>query len=473
MISSRFLYLGLVSLLWLSGLAGPLAAQQEPPNLVFIYTDDQARWGMGAYGNAEVKTPNLDRLAAEGALFLNAFTMTPVCSPSRASLFTGKVPTELGIEDWIDPKHEPEVGLAPEFITWPKLLQKAGYKTALIGKWHLGTAARYHPTRNGFDHFVGFLGGGIDPKNPTLEVEGKPRTFEGYASGVLASEAIRFLEQNRHEKFLLCLHFRAPHAPYTPVPEEDERLYEKLDPAVPAVAGLPAEKVKKLVREYYSSISSMDRSAGRLLRALEDLKLAEKTAVLFTSDNGYMIGQHGLHHKGNAAWLVEGKSGHWPNCFEESIRVPMALRWPGIVKPGTRVDRVVSNLDFFLTILAMAGVAPPEGYICRGRNFLPLVRSGAAVSADSWNDALFGQYDMHHYTRARMRMLRTPGWKLVRHFEPGGENELYDLVKDPGEVHNRASEKEALPILRRLQSDLSRTMASVRDPLERMERSQD
>ncbi|MBI4586214.1 MAG: sulfatase-like hydrolase/transferase [Planctomycetes bacterium] len=453
-------------------MAGPgPAAAREPPDIIFIYTDDQARWGMGAYGNAEVKTPNLDRLAAAGALFLNAFTITPVCSPSRASLFTGKVPTELGIEDWIDPKKEPEVGLAPEAITWPKLLQKAGYKTALIGKWHLGTAARYHPTLNGFDHFVGFLAGGIDPKNPTLEVEGKPRTFEGYASEVLAEQAIRFLEKNRHEKFLLCLHFRAPHAPYTPVAEEDERLYEKLDPAVPEVPGLPAVKVKKLKREYYSSISSMDRSVGRLLQALDDLKLSEKTAVFFTSDNGTMIGQHGLHHKGNAAWLVEGKTGHRPNCFEESIRVPMALRWPGVIRPGTRVEKVVSNLDYFPTILAMAGVAPPEGYACRGRDFLPLARNGAAAAA-SWDDTLFGQYDMHHYTRARMRLLRTPAWKLVWHFEPGAENELYDLVKDPGEVHNLASQKEALPVLGRLRSELSKAMASVQDPLERKEKQE-
>jgi uncharacterized sulfatase len=428
---------------------------------------------VGAYGNAEVQTPNLDRLAAEGALFLNAFTVTPVCSPSRASLFTGKVPTELGIEDWIDPKKEPEVGLAPEFITWPKLLQKAGYKTALIGKWHLGTAARFHPTRNGFDRFVGFLGGGINPKNPTLEVEGKPRMFEGYASEVLAGEACRFVEEHRREKFLLCLHFRAPHAPYTPVSEEDARLYEKSDPSVPEVAGLPAEKVKKLKREYYSSISSMDRSAGRLLRLLDDLQLSGKTVVLFTSDNGYMIGQHGLHHKGNAAWMVEGKTGYRPNFFEESIRVPMAMRWPGIIQPGTRVEAAVSNLDYFLTILALAGAAPPEGYACRGRNFLPLVRGEGKEFSGAWDGPLFGQYDMHHYTRARMRLLRTPAWKLVRRFEPGAENELYDLVKDPGEVHNLASEKEALPVLRQLQSELSKAMAAVRDPLARMEKSSD
>src|SRR3954470_24266784 len=136
------------------------------PNVVFLYTDDQARWAMGAYGNREIRTPNLDRLAREGALFRNALTATPVCSPSRASMFTGRYPTQLGIDDWIDPRTEPDLGLAPSAILWPELLKAHGYATALLGKWHLGTRPEFHPTRQVYDAFYGFLAGCNRPIDP-------------------------------------------------------------------------------------------------------------------------------------------------------------------------------------------------------------------------------------------------------------------------------------------------------------------
>ena len=305
-------------------------ARARPPNIVFIYTDDQARWGMGAYGNPEVRTPNLDRLAAEGALFLSAFTLTPVCSPSRATMFTGRYPTECGIEDWINPGKEPDVGLSPDIATWPKLLKAAGYRTGLVGKWHLGTQPRFHPLRNGYDSFAGFLAGGIAPMDPTIEVEGKMTKVQGAASNVLTDKAIEFLRSCGKGPFLLSLHFRAPHAPYAPVPEEDSRHHESLDPAIPKVEGLPVDRVKKLTREYYGTISCVDRNVGRLLGVIDELGLRESTLVVFTSDHGYMIGHHGLHHKGNAAWILEGKNGHRPNFFDDAIRVPLAIRWPGI-----------------------------------------------------------------------------------------------------------------------------------------------
>ncbi len=451
--------------------SGSIAVSAElpsRPNIVLIYTDDQGQWGMGAYGNAEVRTPSMDRLAREGALFLNAFTLTPVCSPSRATLFAGRYPTELGIDDWIDPAKEPEVGLDPAIVTWPKVLQAAGYRTALVGKWHLGTAPRFHPTKNGFHRFFGLLGGGTPPMKPTFEVDGKMKTFEGAASDILASEAIRFVTEERQRPFLLCLHFRAPHSPYAPVPESDSKPYAALDPKVPAGSGLPIEpglpieKVKRLTREYYGSITCADRNIGRLLDALDGLGLAAKTLVLFTSDNGYMIGHHGLHHKGNGAWMVEGKTGNRPNMFEESIRVPMVARWPGVVKPGTRIERVVSNLDFFPTVLGAAGVPIPAGAAVRGRSFLPYLRGESVRGGEE--DVLFGQYDMHHYMPARMRMLRTGGWKLIRHFEPGGEDELYDLGTDPGETLNLRASQGAREILERLMARLDGEMSRVGDP---------
>ncbi|MFI5459782.1 MAG: sulfatase [Isosphaerales bacterium] len=411
----------------------------QRPNIVFLYTDDQAQWAMGAYGNRDIKTPHLDRLARRGAIFRNAFTVTPVCSPSRAALMTSRYPSELGIADWIDPQKEPDLGLAPAAITWPELLKGFGYATMLAGKWHLGTRDEFHPARQGFDAFFGFRDGSNQPINPKLEVDGRIRQLQGSLPDLLVDEGLKFVERHRDRPFLLSIHFRAPHTPYAPVPEQDSAPYRTLDPKIPDVPGLPRQRVKQLYREYYASISSVDRNVGRLLDRLEALGLTQQTVVIFTSDHGYMIGQHGLWHKGNAAWLVEGKKGFRPNMFDDAIRVPLLVCWPGVVAPGTTVDRVVSNLDIFPTILEIAGLGVPDNLTIRGRSVLPLFR-GQDVT--SWDNTLFGQYDMHHYQVARMRFIRTPEWKLVRHFEPGGQDELYNLAEDRGETRNLTGSAE-------------------------------
>ena len=219
-------------LLFLGVLARPgLAGQPHGrPNVVFLYTDDQARWGVGAYGNSEIKTPNLDRLAREGARFLNAFTATPVCSPSRAGMFTGRLGTQVGITDWINKSVEPELGLEPSEILWPELLKANGYSTALYGKWHLGDLPQFHPTRQGFDVFGGFLGGGNRPIDPTLEIDGEERKLKGSLPDLLVDQAIQFIEAKREGPFLVSVHFRAPHAPYAPVPEDDSEPYLRPGP---------------------------------------------------------------------------------------------------------------------------------------------------------------------------------------------------------------------------------------------------
>ncbi|MBX6313822.1 MAG: sulfatase-like hydrolase/transferase [Isosphaeraceae bacterium] len=442
---------------------GSLASGAEPParpNLVFLYTDDQARWAVGAYGNREVQTPSLDRLAREGALFRNAFTCTPVCSPSRAGMFTSRYPTQVRIDDWINPSVEPDLGLDPSAILWPELLKANGYASALLGKWHLGTQPQFHPTRQGYDHFFGFLGGGNTPMNPTLEVAGKPTRLIGSLPDLLVDEAIRFLESHRNGPFLLSVHFRAPHAPYAPVPEVDSAPFRDLDPTIPDVPGLPRQRVKQLTREYYASVHSVDRNVGRLLDRLDALGLTNNTIVIFTSDHGYMIGHHGLWHKGNASWLVEGKTGRRPNMFDDAIRVPLLVRWPGVVRPGSVVDPVVSNLDLFPSILEMVGLGVPENLRVEGRSFVPLLR-GESIT---WDDTLFGQYDMHHGAQANMRMIRTPEWKLIRHLEPGGSDELYDLAHDPGETRNLADSAEHRDRLSTLSARLGDWMASIRDP---------
>jgi uncharacterized sulfatase len=394
---------------------------------------------MGAYGNRDIKTHHLDRLAWHGAIFQNAFTVTPVCSPSRAALMTGRYPSELGIADWIDPRKEPDLGLPAAAITWPELLKGFGYVTMLAGKWHLGTRDEFHPTRQGFDMFFGFRDGSNQPIDPVLEVDGQIRQLAGSLPDLLVDEGLTFIDRHRNQPFLLSIHFRAPHAPYAPVPEQDSAPYRTLDPKIPDVPGLPTARVKQLYREYYASVGSVDRNVGRLLERLETAGLARRTVVIFTSDHGYMIGHHGLWHKGNAAWLVEGKSGIRPNMFDDAIRVPLLICWPGVIAPGTKINRVVSNLDLFPTILELAGLGLPKNLEIRGRSLVPLLRGQEPAS---WDDTLFGQYDMHHYQVARMRMIRTLEWKLVRHFEPASEDELYHLAKDPGETRNLARSAE-------------------------------
>ncbi len=404
------------------------------PNIVFLCTDDQAQWALGAYGNPDVKTPNLDSLARRGALFRGAFTVTPVCSPSRAALLTSRYPSELGIADWIDPRKEPDTGLLPSAITWPELLRGFGYATMLAGKWHLGTRDEFHPTRQGFDVFFGFREGSNQPIDPRLEVEGRLQELRGSLPDLLVDAGMRFVETNRGRPFLLSIHFRAPHTPYGPVPEQDSASYRALDPAIPQASGLPRDRVKQIYREYYGSISSVDRNIGRLLAKIGEMGLTSRTVVIFTSDHGYMIGHHGLWHKGNAVWLTEGKSGVRPNMFDDAVRVPLLICWPGVITPGTTIRRVVSNLDLFPTVLELAGLGVPANLTIRGRSLVPLLRG----QSPDWHDTLFGQYDMHHSAIARMRMIRTPEWKLIRHFEAGVQDELYNLAGDPGELHNLA-----------------------------------
>lgn len=455
--------LALLAATMLSPLA--LAADLKPkrPNILFIYTDDQARWTIGAYGNREVKTPNFDRLAREGVLFTNAFTVTPVCSPSRASMMTGRYPTHLGIDDWINPTTEPNLGLSPSELVWPEVLRGAGYDSLLVGKWHLGTLDKFHPTRQGYSRFFGFRGGGNTPMDPKLEVDGTVKPLKGPLPDLLVDEGVAFLESSRAAPFLLSVHFREPHIPYAPVPEVDSAAYRDLDPTIPDFQGLPVARVKEIRRRYYSSVHAVDRNIGRLLDALDRLDLTKETIVIAMSDHGYMIGQHGLWHKGNATWLAEGKKGRRPNMFDDAIRVPLIVRWPGTVTPGTAVDRVVSNLDLFPTVVEMAGIGMPPNLAIDGRSFVPFLKDPAA--SIPWDDTLIGQYDMHHGQVARMRSIRTPEWKLVRHFEPGVKDELYDLKNDPGETVDLIDDPAHRERLATLKAELHRRLTAIHDPI--------
>lgn len=435
---------------------------QNRPNVLFIYTDDQARWSIGAYGRTYTRTPNLDKLAREGAMFQNSFTTTPVCSPSRAGLMTGLYSTQVRISDWLNPATEPLAGLSPSFLIWPELLKANGYATSLAGKWHLGLEPEFHPSRSGFDQFYEFRGGGTVPQNPILEEDGEQSKKSGFAANLITDKTLEFVKKHQNETWLAAVHFREPHAPYVPADPVDIAAVADLKIELPNIPDLPKLRVEKLRRDYLAAIHGVDRNVGRLLQLLDELHLTEKTLVIFTSDHGYMIGDHGLIHKGNASWIVEGRKGLRPNMFDDSIRVPLIVRQPGRVPAGTKPDQVVSQLDLFPSVISWVGLGMPENLKIEGRD---ASLSFAGKSIPQWDETLFGQYDLKHSGTANMRMIRTRKWKLVRHLEAGSENELYDLANDPDEKQNLWGQPQFQEIQSELQIRLIEWMKQLKDPL--------
>jgi uncharacterized sulfatase len=226
------------------------------------------------------------------------------------------------------------------------------------------------------------------------------------------------------------------------------------------------------MREYLASIASIDRNLGRLLAKLDELGVADRTVVILTSDHGYNMGHHGLWSKGNALWaLQKTPAQQWPhipanrrpNMFDTSLKAPLVIRWPGVVRPGTTITRTVSNLDWFPTICDMAGAEVPAGTVLRGRSIVPLLR-GESVE---WNDDLYGEYNMLNGAQTGMRAYRTPQWKLMRDFKNPGRAELYNLVKDPGETVNLIDSEDAAvrQIISELDGKILEQMRRLGDPL--------
>ncbi len=433
---SQFLRI-LAALFVAAACANPALAQRperEKLNIISIVTDDQALWSMSCYGSAESLTPNLDRIATEGARFVNAFTATPVCSPSRATFLTGRYGTQLGITDFISQQDdESGVGLRAGTVTWPAVLQRYGYATALAGKWHLGRDPASRPEKFGFDRFYGFLGSGALPMTPVFDFPDGRRQLTGCTADLVTDEALAFIESKRTQPFALCLHFREPHTPYGPMPEVDTQALAALDPALPDAPGLDAAQIKQWRREYFTAVHAIDRNVGRVIDALKAQGLWDKTVILFTSDHGYNIGEHTVHGKGNAAWVAAGLQGPWrPNLWDTSLRVPLLVRWPGVGKPGAINEDVVSNVDTFASVLGMLGVEAPRDWKQEGVDFSPQLRG----QAQPLRDTFFAQYDLHNHGFARMRAARNAHWKLVRHFESPMLDEFYDLSADPGETRD-------------------------------------
>jgi uncharacterized sulfatase len=463
----------LTTLLLIVSSAVSTAAAAQRPNVLFLFTDDQAPWAIGVSGHPHVRTPHIDRLFREGAYLTAAFTTTPVCSPSRAGLIASRYGSEVGITDWINPRKEPQLGLDRKTVTWPGLLADAGYRTGLIGKWHLGTADRYHPTLFGYQHFMGFRSGGSKLQNPVLEVAGENKKLQGLLPDILVDDAVDFIRIKSDKPFLLSLHFRAPHAPWLPVADEDWTPFRDLDPKIPNpdYPKLDVVRVKRMTREYLASVASVDRNVGRLLKELDALGLSQNTVVIYSSDHGYNMGHNGIWHKGNGHWVLTQPPpatkniprGQRPNMYDHSLRVPTAVRWPGVVKPGRVLTETISNLDWFPTILAMAGVELPSGVTIRGRNFVPLLK-GRTIN---WDNDFYAEYSTHHQSQTHMRMYRTAKWKLIRDFLNPDRDELYNLEDDPAEAHNLVgSDNQQIKEIRaRLSQKILAKMQEINDPV--------
>jgi len=290
----------------------------------------------------------------------------------------------------------------------------------------------------------------------------------------LTDHAINFIRRSKDRPFLLSLHYRAPHAAWLPVSDADWLPYKDLDPEIPNpnYPKLDVARVKRMTREYMASVSSVDRNLGRVLQVIDELGLKDNTVVVFTSDHGYNLGHNGVWYKGNAQWkLTELPPQKWPgipplqrpNLYDQSLRVPTAIRWPKVIQPGSIIKQTVSNLDWYPTLLAMAGVELPRGVLIRGRNFLPLL-VGESIE---WDNDLYCEYSLKHGATSHMRAMRTPQWKLMIDFHNTGREELYDLVGDPQEHHNLTdlNDPQVQHIKEKLRQRILKKMSDINDPV--------
>ncbi|HEX6995922.1 MAG TPA: sulfatase-like hydrolase/transferase [Gammaproteobacteria bacterium] len=342
-------------------------AQPVRPNILFIMTDDAGYGDFGSYGAPDVRTPVLDQLARDGVRFTSFYSNGPTCSPTRAGFLSGRYQQRYNVEAPLPtaPRAQGR-GLTAEGHSLPQLLKTAGYRTALIGKWHLGYEADQSPGAHGFDYFFGFKAGFVDYYQHTnsdgeLDLWEQDRTVEeeGYLTDLITARAVRYIEERSSEPFFLSVQYNAPHWPYQP-------------PGKPSVAARNAahlqvwEEGAGTRADYVAMLEHVDQGIGQILNALENAGIAEDTLVIFTNDNG------GEWLSRNAP-LTNRKFSVW----EGGIRVPAIMRWPGVIPAGRVTDQVGITMDFTATILAVAGAKLPEGYTPDGIDLLPIVTGDA------------------------------------------------------------------------------------------------
>jgi arylsulfatase A-like enzyme len=475
---------------------GAQFAASNRPNIVFIMTDDHAAHAIGAYGSRVNATPNLDRLAREGALLTSVFATNAICTPSRAAILTGQY------------SHINGVTMFNRFdsarATVVRRLQQGGYFTGMIGKWHLGS----DPV--GFDRWEILPGQGVY-FNPVFYTATSEKTYTGrYVTDVITDLSLEFLRNRpRNKPFLLMMHHKAPHRPWEPadphashfaaqripepvtfwdsyatrtdaVHENQQRVAADMtnrDLKLTPPPGLRPEELRRwqttkpdsvtivrdsqsvtligeeLVRwkyqrymqDYLATVQSVDDSVGRVLAYLDTSGLARNTIVIYTSDQGFFLGDHGLFDK--------------RFMYEESIRMPFLVRWPAAVKAGTKSDAIALNVDFAPTFLDAGGIAIPAEM--QGRSLLPVLRGRAPAD---WRNAMYYRYyhDPGDHNTAAHYGIRTRTHKLI-HFWKKDQWELFDLVKDPYELHNLYGERGLEALTAALKQQLAQLKRDARD----------
>lgn len=431
----------------------------RPPNILIYQTDDHGQWAAGCYGNTELRTPNMDRLAATGVKMTRAYTPCPVCSPARASFFTGRIPSQHGIHDHLTNKEHP--GLQGQTLI-SELLQAVGYQCALVGKWHQG---KPHEKQPGFEYWFcstgagrpGSTGGGHHGPQRFWN-QGEILEGYGYQAPLLTDHAIDFVRsRDKNRPFFLYVGYTETHSPFTGHPQRLVDHYRgcsfrDIPNEQPAEhhafvrRGIPQpEKHREDLAQYYAAVTEMDEQIGRMLDELEGAGELENTLIIYTCDHGHMNGHHGLYNKGNSTVPQ--------NFLEESIKVPCLFSWKNGLPAGRVLDAMVDHCDLFNTLLDIAGATPDQQMQRQinspGRSYLPLLKGEPDAA---WRDHLFCEY-------GNARMIRTPTHKLIRRYPgPNGHfpDEFYDLIVDPRERHNRIDDPIHKPLISDLSSRLER-----------------
>jgi N-acetylglucosamine-6-sulfatase len=448
------------------------AAPQRPPNIVFVLVDDM-RWDeIRAAGHPFIETPNMDRLTREGARFLNAFATTPLCSPSRASFLTGQYAHTHGIVD-------NTARSSHRLPVFPRELQQAGYRTGFFGKWHMGNDDSPRP---GFTRWVALPGQG-EALDPQLNVDGERIRVSGYVTDVLTDHVEEFIQQSAGSPFLAYLAHKAIHpnvvqlddGRVVPVSEQPggfvaavrhrgryaRRSMPRRPNAFKPPVGKPAllrpiDNLPPLGRETATTddeirgrlemLLAVDDGLGRILRLLEKLGTLDNTVVVLTSDHGYFYGEHGLGAERRLA-------------YEETIRIPLIVRYPPLARAGATPRELVMSIDVAPTLLAIAGLTPSTRI--QGRSLVPILQG----SAGSWRSSVLIEYFTDTvYPRIRnmgYTAVRTDRYKYIEYRELKEMDELYDLEADPYEEHNLVGIAAARPARDRMRSELRRLMAET------------
>ncbi len=403
---------------------------ERPPNIILMLVDD-LRWDEPGYAGNPVATVNIDELARQGVRFDNAYVTSSLCSPSRASFLTGMYPHAhevTGNLSDIDPELTPTIGM---------LLQEHGYRTAMIGKWHMGADAR---PRAGFDEWFALPGQGVY-ENPDFNANGKRLKSKGYNTDILTDRAIEFIEEHDDEPFYLHLSYKAVHQPLMPAPRHARTLqaadFRGLDrPNV-------TERKHSVRARRAETLLAVDDSVGRIMRYLEDAQLKDNTIVVFTSDNGYLLGEHGRADK--------------RLFYEESIRIPWIVYYPPLGKAGTVRPEPILNIDFLPSVLELAGLPVPAHI--QGRSFAPLLTGGSEDWRAYWVYEYFNEAEFMHLPTHlavvddRYKYVTFPeGADLFKEFS--GEDMLFDLQVDPYEQHDLAASGDHSDILVAMKTQL-------------------